>query len=50
VICVFEVIGDPSIFGVIRKVASLVRVLPTFGFRVTKNVVCLKWNSNEFTM
>ena len=33
-VCVLEVIGDPSILSVTRKVADLVRVLPTFTFRV----------------
>jgi hypothetical protein len=43
--CVLEVIGDPSILSVIRKVADLVRVLPTFVFRVVKNTARWKWNS-----
>ncbi len=30
--CVLEVIGDPSIFKLIRKVVALARVLPTFAF------------------
>ncbi len=32
---VLELIDDPSILSVIRKLAVLVRVLPTFVFRVT---------------
>ncbi len=38
-------IGTPSILSVIRKAAVLARVLPTFDFRVVKEVVCRKWNS-----
>jgi hypothetical protein len=37
------VIDTPSILSVIRKVASLERVLPTFAFRVVKNTVRRKW-------
>ncbi len=40
-----KVIGVPSIFKVIRKTSTLVRVLPTFVFRVTENVTQRKWNS-----
>ncbi len=36
-VSVLEVIGTPSILSVIRKVATLVRVLPTFTFRVDQN-------------
>ncbi len=38
-------IDTPSILSVIRKVATLVRVLPTFVFRVVKNVERRKLNS-----
>jgi hypothetical protein len=41
----FEVIDTPSILSVIRKVAALVRVLPTVAFRVTENAARRKWNS-----
>ncbi len=34
----FEVIGSPSTFKLICRVAELVRVIPTFSFRVTENV------------
>jgi hypothetical protein len=44
-VCVLEVIDTPSILSVIRKDTVLVRVLPTFAFRVTKNTVRRKWNS-----
>ncbi len=44
-VCVLEVIGIPWILSVILKGGDLGRVLPTFSFRVVKNVVCRKWNS-----
>jgi hypothetical protein len=37
------VIGSPSIFSVILKTTTLVRVLTTFLFRVTENVTRRKW-------
>jgi hypothetical protein len=40
-VCVLEVIGTPSILSVIRKVATLERVLPTFAFRVCKKCCLL---------
>ncbi len=42
---VLEVIGDPSMLSVICKASVLVRVLPTFVFRVSKNTFRWKWNS-----
>ncbi len=44
-VSVLEVIGVPSILSVIRKDVVLVRVLPTFTFRVSENVGRRKWNS-----
>ena len=38
-------IGTPSIFKMIRKDATLTRVLPTFVFRVDENAARRKWNS-----
>jgi hypothetical protein len=46
-VCVFEVI-TPSTFKLIRKASSLTRVLPTFAFGVTENVIRRKWNSPQF--
>ncbi len=40
-VCVFEVIGSPSLYSMIRKVAVLVRV--TFAFRVVKNAT--RWHN-----
>jgi hypothetical protein len=42
------VIVVPSTFKLIRKVADLVRVLPTFVFRVIENAVRRKWNIPQF--
>ena len=37
-VCVFEVIGSPSVFKLTRRTTvMLVRVFPTFSFRVTEN-------------
>ncbi len=44
-VCVLEVISTPSILSVIRKSASLTRVLPTFSLWVVKNTERWKWNS-----
>ncbi len=44
-VCVLEVIGAPSILSVRRKATVLVRVLPTFAFRVDENAARRKWNS-----
>ncbi len=38
-------IAVPTILSVIRKTTTLVRVLPTFPFRVVKNAARRKWNS-----
>jgi hypothetical protein len=42
-LCVLEVIGDPLIFNLIRKVETLVRTSPTFSFRYTENTMRWKW-------
>ena len=42
--CVLEVIGVPSIFKLIRKTATLARVLPTFDFCWAENAARRKWN------
>jgi hypothetical protein len=36
-VCVFEVIGSPSVFKLTRRTTVMVRVLPTFSFRVNEN-------------
>jgi hypothetical protein len=38
-------IGTPSILSVIRKDTVLVRVLPTFAFRVTENIHVVYYES-----
>jgi hypothetical protein len=42
------VIGDPSIFKLIRKAAALARVLPTFAFNCAENAARWKWKSPLF--
>jgi hypothetical protein len=38
-VSVFEVIGSPSVFKLTRRTTVMVRVLPTFSFRVTENAM-----------
>jgi hypothetical protein len=42
------VIVTPSIFKLIRKTSSLVRVLPTFPFNYEENAARRKWKSPDF--
>ncbi len=44
-VCVFEVMGVPSIFKLAPKVTTLVRVFPTFSLKVVENTTRWKWNS-----
>ncbi len=41
-VCVLEVIGVPSIFKLVRKAASLARVLPTFAFRTWSKFIFIR--------
>ena len=43
--CDLEDIGTPSIFKLIRKTATLVRMLPTLTLRCEENVTRWKWKS-----